>query len=215
MGIQALRQRPSIKAFATGGRQFAQGACLGRVAKQFACARCAAVNQKGFEPAFQHLVTIRGEVFQRGLPLQRNHRRHRKTIPRQADRWLQQIRKRQATETRGQLCPGGGTTRHGHGCPAMQRHFFVAGRLHRLDAQGLRGCSVGVQAVQFVLRPDQREGVAADPATGGFDHRQGRGRGDGGIDGIATATHHFNPGFGGQWLRRGDHAAFGEDTLTL
>ncbi|MNT40032.1 hypothetical protein D3C72_1763240 [compost metagenome] len=82
----------------------------------------------------------------------------------------------------------------------MQRHLFMTGRPHRLDAQTLRGGTVGVQTVQLVLRPDQREGVAADPATGGFDHRQGRGRGNGGIDGIAAATHDFNAGFGGQWL---------------
>ncbi|MNQ71374.1 hypothetical protein D3C85_860380 [compost metagenome] len=168
--VQPLCQRTTVETFTTAGRQLAEGASLGRVAEQFTGTGRTTFNQKGLEPAFKHLAAVGSEILQCALPLQRNHRRHGKAIARQTDCRLQQLGKRQSTETFGQLSPGRRATRNGDRRPAMQRHLFMARGFNRLDAQGLWRSAIGVQTVQFVLRPDQRKRVATNTATGGLDN---------------------------------------------
>lgn len=155
------------------------------------------------------------ELVQGDLPLMGNHRRQRKPVPCQADGRLQQFGKRQLAKTLRQLGPCRRAARHRHRGPAIQRHLFMAGGLHRLNRHRRRRMPVAVKAMQLALAPDQRKSVAPQAAAGGFDHRQRRRRGDGGINGVAAFLHDLDTSLGSQRLGSRDHAAPGEHALAL
>ena len=103
----------------------------------------------------------------------------------------------------GQRDPGRYRARHRHRGPTALGHILLTGEVLGGPALGrTTGC---VQALQGLAVPNDGEGIAADAATGGFDHGQHHGGGDGGINGVAALTQHVQPGLCGQGLGAGDH----------
>ncbi|OLS60116.1 hypothetical protein PSEMO_50180 [Pseudomonas putida] len=197
MRIQPLGNLPTVETLAPSRSQLFQGLRLRRIEEHLPRPRRPPLNQEGIEPRLQHPIPMRRELLQRNLPLMRHHRRHRKPVPRQADRRLQQLGKRQPPKPLRQHRPGRRTPRHRHWRPAIQRHLRMPGRLDRLHRQGRRRLPVAIEPMQLPLDPHQRERIPAYPVASGLDHGQGRRRGDRGIDGIAALLHDLDAGLGG------------------
>jgi hypothetical protein len=63
--------------------------------------------------------------------------------------------------------------------------------------------------------PNQGKGIAAQAVGGRLNYHQGRGRGDGGIDGITASLEHPQAGLGGQRLADRHQTIGGDDRRWL
>ncbi len=125
------------------------------------------------------------------------------TFPRVPDRRAQERREGEATEALGQSGPPAHGAGDGDRVPAEGRHGATTPEALARPAE--RGASGGVQSVEVVVVPDEREDVAAEPVHRRLDDRQGGGRGDGRVDGVSTLLEHREAGLRGERVRGGHH----------
>ena len=111
------------------------------------------------------------------------------------------------------LVPAGHGAGHGVGGQiAAGRNGFQSPGSIEIDG-GFGPCaSAGVEASEFAGLGvvDEPEVVAAGCAHLRIDHRQGDGRGYGGVHGVASAAQNVESGLRGQMVGRGHHAVRGQ-----
>ena len=144
-----------------------------------------------------------GQDLRAALPQRSDHRRHGKTIGRVADGGRQYRGQIEFAEPVDQFGPGGDRARHRHAFPAAERDLVLPGEA--LGRPAHRGRARGIEAVQFLAVPQDAVPVRAQPVARGLDHGQGRGGGDGGIDGIAALGEHRQARLRRQGMRGGNH----------
>ncbi|MNN08535.1 hypothetical protein D3C81_1213930 [compost metagenome] len=138
-----------------------------------------------------------------GLPLAMDRMRDHVAMGGVLDGRLEQVLERQRAEAFPRGAPARDCAGHRHAVPAGEGHGAVAGE--RFGRPGTRRAAGGVEAVQRLAVPDQREGVAANAVHARFHYGQRDGGGQRGIHGIAAPREHAQAGGCCQWLRRGDH----------
>ncbi len=134
-----------------------------------------------------------------------DHRRQHEAVAGVADRRLGERGERQGAVALRERDPGGDRARHGDGVPAALRHRLVTLEIVGRPTGGRAARCV--EALQLRAVPDDGEAVAAEPVAGRLDQRQHHGGGDDGVDRVAAAPHHLQPGLRRERLRGGNHVA--------
>ena len=204
----------AVERFALGLGDQAQGAGGFGEGKAFAHVRRAAVRQEGLGEA-----GLRGDLgqFGRGRPLVLHDHRHAIAALGDLDGRGQQIGEGQLAVAFMQGHPAGHGTGHGDRVPAAL--------WGRLGVCAVLGAEVGgrpgrgrtarsVQALQRGAVPQDAEHVGAQAVAAGLHDGHHRGRGDGGVHGVAALLQHLQARLRAQRVRGGNHVA-GEDGGTL
>ena len=144
-----------------------------------------------------------------GFPIAGDDLRHRKAVPRVANRRRERLRQRQFAETIVQRLPAGDAARHRPTERPLERDAVVPALADELARNAKRRPAAGVQAVKLPRLgvPHDGKQIAADAAAHRLHHAEGGVGCDRGVDGIAASLEHLDPGLRSKCVARGDHAA--------
>ena len=194
-----LRQAAPVEGFTPGGGNVSQ--CVGLVGKtpDLAHGGCAAARHKCFKAG------VHVQVTHRLRPLLCNDGADREAVARVADRIGEQVGKWQCTKALGQGHPARHLAGHGDTVPAASGNGVQPLKTPRVP--GGRGAARCVEPVQTPVCPHLCKRVAADAVHDRLHHREGDGRSQRCVDGVAAPGKCCGAGLRGQGLRGGDDVA--------